>query len=209
MNRQDIDLSIVVPAQSGKAIRVSKGDLVRLVDPKGQQVADLWAFVTSPKLEWLSTAHTRDINERLFPRIGESFYSNSGLPMLTLVEDGSPGPHDMLFPACNRELYERAGLYDHPNCQDNLMLALREEGIVLSFVPDPVDFFQNSPPQLDGRLEVLPSINPSGGYVIVRAERDLLLVVTACSVDFHPTNGECCTEIEVQIVRSSRAGDEH
>ena len=37
-----------------------------------------------------------------------------------------------------------------------------------------------------------------GGYVRLRAERDLL-VVTACSVDFHPTNGGVCTEIEVEI----------
>lgn len=205
VKREPGDLSIIVPAQSGRSVRVSGGDIIRIVDPKGQQVADLWAFVTSPRLDWLSTAQTRDINERLFPKVGESFYSDRGVPLLTLVEDGSPGPHDMLFPACNRELYERAGLHDHPNCRDNLLLALQDEGVALPFVPDPVDLFQNSPPQPDGRLEVLPSINPPGGYVVVRAEYDLLLVVTACSVDFHPTNGGCCTEIEIEVVRSSRS----
>jgi uncharacterized protein YcgI (DUF1989 family) len=43
------------------------------------------------------------------------------------------------------------------------------------------------------------SINPPGGYATLRAEQDLLLVVTACSVDHHPTNGGICTEIEVDI----------
>lgn len=66
-------------------------------------------------------------------------------------------------------------------------------------MPDPVDLFQNSPPQPDGRIDVLASINPPGGYVTLRAERDLLLVVTACSVDFHPTNGDACTEIEIEV----------
>ena len=37
---------IVVPPQSGRALRVAKGEQIRIVDPKGQQVADLWAFVT-------------------------------------------------------------------------------------------------------------------------------------------------------------------
>ena len=46
---------------------------------------------------------------------------------------------------------------------------------------------------------MLASINPPGGYVVLRAEQELLLVVTACSVDFHPTNGGVCTEIEVEV----------
>lgn len=191
---------IVIAPQSGQSFSVQRGDIIRIIDIQGQQVADLWAFVTDgPQLDWLSTSQTRDINEKLFPRVGEHFYSTQGVPLLTLIEDASPGPHDMLFPACNRWLYERAGLPDHPNCQDNLVAAVKQAGVSLPAVPDPVDFFQNSLPESDGRLDVLTSINPPGGYVALRAERDLLLVVTACSVDFHPTNGGICTEIAVEI----------
>jgi uncharacterized protein YcgI (DUF1989 family) len=88
----------------------------------------------------------------------------------------------------------------HPNCQDNLIAALADENIAIDFVPDPVDLFQNSLPQPNGSIDVLASINPPGAYVKLRAERDLLLVVTACSVDFHPTNGGQCTEIEVEVM---------
>ncbi len=105
----------VIPPPSERSFRVSRGDLIRIVDLKGQQVADPWAFATEPELEWLSTSQTRDITERLFPAVGDCFYGQSAEPMLTLVEDGSPGPHDMLFPACDRALYERAGLPGHPN----------------------------------------------------------------------------------------------
>lgn len=191
---------LVIPPQSGRAIRVKRGDLVRVIDPQGQQVADLWAFVEGESLDWLSTSQTRDITERMFPAIGESFYSDRGNPLLTLVADDSPGPHDMLFPACNGPLFERAGFPNHPNCRDNLLAVLTGEGIVPPAVPDPVDLFQNSPPQPDGRLDVLPSINPPGGSITFRAEVDLLLAVTACSVDFHPTNGGICTEIHVEVV---------
>lgn len=91
----------IIPPQSGRSFRISQGDLIRVIDPRGQRVADLWAFATDDKLDWLSTSHTRDIGERLFPAVGESFYSTSGAPILTLVADDSPGPHDMLYPTCN------------------------------------------------------------------------------------------------------------
>lgn len=188
---------VVIAPQSGQAIRVKRDDVIRIVDPKGQQVADLWAFATDgPKLDWLSTSQTRNATERLFPQVGESFFSSrSAEPMLTLIEDASPRPHDILYPACDRALYDHVGL----NCRDNLIAALARENITIDFVPDPVDLFQNSSPQTNGRIDVLASINPPGGYVKLRALRDLLLVVTPCSVDFHPTNGDRCTEIEVEV----------
>lgn len=195
-------IHIVIPPQSGRAIRAGRGDLITVIDPEGQQVADLWAFVEGEPLDWLSTSQTRDITERMFPAIGECFSSDRGLPLLTLIADRSPGPHDMLFPACNDAMYERYGYPNHPNCRDNLLAVLAGEGITLPCVPDPVDLFQNSPPQADGRLEVLPSINPPGGSIVLRAEVDLLLVATACAVDFHPTNGGRCTEIHVEVEKA-------
>lgn len=186
--------------QSGGSVRLLKGECVRVVDPEGQQVADLWAFAVEGKtIDWLSVSQTRDITERLFPKVGEHFYSEQAEPLLTLVEDNSPCPHDMLFPACNRGLFERAGYPNHPNCRDNLLGELRAAGIDLPVVPDPVNLFQRSEPQADGRLAVLASDNPPNGNVLLRAERDLLLVVTACSVDYHPTNGGRCTSIRLEV----------
>ena len=197
--------STLVPPQSGRALRVNKGQLIRITDVKGQQVADLWAF-TSDMKDWLSTSNTRDIGERLFPKVGEHFYGTTGNKLLTLIEDASPGPHDMLYPACNHALYVRAGFDQHPNCQDNLHAALASEGLVLPFTPDPVDLFQNSLPQPDGTIDVFASINPPGGNVTLRAECDLLVVVTACSVDHYPTNGGICTEIAVEVFAGGDAG---
>ena len=198
-------LHIDIGPQSGGSVRLSKGDTVRIIDPEGQQVADLWAFAADSKtIDWLSVSQTRDITERLFPKVGESFYSERAEALLTLVEDNSPCPHDMLFPACNRGLYERAGYPNHPNCRDNLLTELRAANIEVPVVPDPVNLFQRSEPQADGRLEVLASDNPPGGNVLLRADADIFLVVTACSVDYHPTNGDRCTGIRLEISARDR-----
>ncbi|MDG2483044.1 MAG: DUF1989 domain-containing protein [Alphaproteobacteria bacterium] len=74
----------IIPRQSGRTFPVAKGDLVRIIDVAGQQVADLWAFVTEPELDWLSTSQTREFSERLFPAIGGVFCSDRGKKLLYL-----------------------------------------------------------------------------------------------------------------------------
>lgn len=95
-------IKIDIPPQEGRGFWVAKGQTFSVIDPEGQQVADLWAMsISAGEIDWLSTSQTRDITERLFPAPGESFYSEKAKPLLTLVQDNSPCPHDMLFPACN------------------------------------------------------------------------------------------------------------
>lgn len=49
---------VVVPAQSGRAVAVSRGDLVRVVDIEGHQVGDMWAVDAADHGCWLSVSHT-------------------------------------------------------------------------------------------------------------------------------------------------------
>ena len=129
--------TLLVPPQSGRAIDVRESELVRVIDVEGQQVGDLWVIDANDHDRWLSTSHTRDRLERLFPRVGEQFTDQFGKPILEFVADGSPGKHDMLFPPCNRWLYEREGLLDHPNCLDNFVAAAASVGVFLPVVPRP------------------------------------------------------------------------
>ncbi len=105
---------MVVPAQSGRAVSVRRGDLVRVVDIDGHQVGDMWAVDATGHGRWLSVSHTRDRCERLFPALGGQFCDQRGKPVLELVGDTSPGAHDMLFPPRDRWLYQSRGLAGHP-----------------------------------------------------------------------------------------------
>jgi uncharacterized protein YcgI (DUF1989 family) len=191
--------SVQVPAREGRAVVVRTGETVEITDIEGRQVGDLWAIDAADPRKWLSTSHTRDLLEQLFPRTGEYFVDQQYEPVLEFVRDSSPGMHDMLFPACNPALYAREGLTGHPSCADNFSTSLADLGIELPVVPDPVNFFQNSQPGAQGRLEVLSAASQPGDAVVLRALREVVLVLTACSVDFWPTNGDRCTPLGLDV----------
>src|SRR4029077_16289792 len=86
--------AVIIAAQSGHAVPVARGELVRVVDVDGHQVGDMWAIDAADPALWLSTGHTRDRCERLSPAVGEQFCDQHGEPILQLVADTSPGTHD-------------------------------------------------------------------------------------------------------------------
>ena len=197
--------ALVVAAQSGQAVSVVRGELVTVVDVDGHQVGDMWAIDGTDTSRWLSTGHTRDRCERLFPAVGGQFCDQHGEPILQLVADTSPGLHDMLFPPCDRWLYESRGLPAYPNCRDNFLAALSPAGISLPVVPDPVNLFQNSGPRPDGRLLIGTAASRPGDAISFLTHRDLVFVLTACSVDYPPLNNGHCGPLRIEISLIGRA----
>ena len=190
---------VVVPPQSGAAVRVDRGELIVVTDVEGHQVGDLWAIDAGDHGRWLSCGHTRDRLERLFPTVGEDFRDQFGEPILRLAADTSPGVHDTLFPACDPEMYAAVGLHAHPNCRDNFLAAVASEGIEFPVVPDPVNLFQNSGPRDDGRLVVGPALSRAGDEISFVALRDVVIVLTSCAVDYPPLNDGRCTPLRIAV----------
>ena len=199
------DRSVVVEPMSGCAMRVRRGDRVTVVDVEGRQVGDMWAVDAADHRRWLSPAHTRDRSERLFPAVGEDFRDQRGEPILRLASDSSPGVHDMLFPACDAAMYAARGLSGHPNCRDNFLAAAASAQISLTIVPDPVNLFQDSGPQPDGRLVIRPAASGPGDAVSFLALRDVIIIVTACAVDYPPLNDGRCTSLRIDTSAGARA----
>jgi uncharacterized protein len=119
--------------------------------------------------------------------------------VLEFADDTSPGVHDMLFPPCDRWLYESRGMAGHPNCRDNLLAAAAPAGIVLPVVPDPVNLFQNPGPRSDGTLAIGVAASSPGDMVAFLARRDLVVIVSACSVDYPPLNQGHCSPLRIEI----------
>lgn len=189
-----------VAAQSGIAIFVPRLSSVQIIDPEGSQVADVFAFLVEDSSEWMSTSHTRAVCRKLFPDVGESFVTNQYRPILTFMNDDSPGQHDMLYPACEPAMYRRLGVQGHhPSCRENYLNAVRSAWSTSFPCPDPVNLFQNSPVSSDGDLVPDVATSGPGDSVTLRAELDLMLVVTACSPDVVQISGEQCTPIHLEV----------
>jgi uncharacterized protein len=134
--------------------------------------------------------HSRLHIGRVSPRVGDTLVTNRRRPVLTLVEDTSGGVHDTLLAACDRYRYELLGCTEpHDNCTDNLHAALAAEGIAVAATPSPLNLFENARPDPNGSLAIEPPVATPGSFVGLRAELDVVLVLSACPQDMVPTNG--------------------
>jgi uncharacterized protein YcgI (DUF1989 family) len=192
---------IDVPAREGRGVRVTAGQRFRVIDVEGGQVADTFAFRADDVSEYHSAEHTRAVVSRLFPRVGEHFVTNHRRPILTLVEDRSPGTHDMLCAACDPERYAGLGVEGwHASCQENLRGAMASLGVPDVEVPQPINLFMNIPVGEGGELGWEPAPTAAGDAVTLRAEMDCYVVVSACPQDIVPINGLNPTPIAIELL---------
>ena len=190
---------------SGRAVRVPRGATIMITDVEGAQIGDVFALSADDLGEYLDAAETRTVTRRLFPAVGQMFTTNRHRPILTLVEDRSPGKHDMLLPTCCPRFYADCGVVGwHPSCEENFGKALAELGLHSPIVPQPVNIFQNTPVLTDGRILVEPAESKPGDAILFRTEMDIVLVVTACSVDVggegaEDANGGQSTPLRIEV----------
>ena len=194
---------IEIPARRGKAARVSKGQTVKVINTKGQQVVDTWAFNADDLREFMSMEHSRVALGRIIPAIGDRLVTNRRRAILALVEDTSGGIHDTLFAACDRWRYELLGCTEyHDNCTDNLATALAALGVIPPETPAPLNLFMNIPVVDGNRVEVRPPVSTPGSYVALRAAMDCVITFSACPQDLLPVKGLAMqpTEAHYEII---------
>ena len=188
---------VTIPAGHGRAARVSAGQAIRVVNTYGTQVVDCWAWNLADLTEHMSMEATRVWSQRLNPLVGDSFVTNRRNPILTLVEDTSPGIHDTFMAACDRHRYERLGCTAyHRNCLDNMGEALAAIGLV---APAPIlasfNVFMNIAVAADGHSLVTgPTQGRPGDFVTLRADMDCVVALSACPQDIVPIHGEAANE---------------
>ena len=145
-------------------MRLREGQRVRAVDLAGGQVGDLFAFAAADPDEYASASHTRVGIAKLFPLPGDLVLTNRRRPILSVIEDTSPGRHDMLYAACDPARYAGLGApAAHRSCAGNLGEALHGEGLSLSTVPQPLNIFMDVRPNPDGTIVSAPGLRPRPG----------------------------------------------
>ncbi len=172
-----------IPPRSGVAFTLDKGQRLTVIDPQGEQVADLLAFNRADIDEVISSGRTLDYVSRIFLTTGDPIYSNRSNVLLRIVAD-TVGRHDFLLTPCSADTFRI--LYGdrtpHRGCFGNLAAALAPYGIGPDRIPVAFNVFMNV--AVDGRsgaLRVEPPLSRAGDHVVFEAEQDLIVGLTACS----------------------------
>ena len=190
-----------IAPQSAGAVSLRAGEHARIVNTEGAQVVDTWAFNRELLTEFMSMEHTRTALARIMPKVGDSLVTNQRRPILTVVEDTTPGIHDTMMAACDRYRYQLLGCAEyHDNCTDNLAEGLAELGLTPPETPSPLNLFMNIPVLAGGALGIEPPVCKPRDYVLLRAEMDCIVAFSACPQDIVPNvNGVDCTPTEAHF----------
>lgn len=190
----------VIAPQTGSAFTLLKDQYLKVVTPTGCQVADLVCINAHDHREKLSTARSADYADTIYLSEGHILYSNRSRLMLTIIED-TCGRHDLLIPPCSLEMFRIVGSNKdyHPSCQENLAKNLARFAIAEDDIPSAFNIFMNVEVDLFGRLHIKPSLATPRASLVLKAEMDLLIGLTACSHE--ETNDGACKPIEFQIFK--------
>ena len=190
--------------QTGIAFELKEGQILRVIDPEGEQVSDIAAFASggpgkADVSEWLSSGRTIDYNNTIYQTTGHILYSNRSNPMFTILED-RVGKHDFLLTPCSPETFEM--LYEghkgyHPSCLENLTKNLERFGVKGDNIPTTFNVFMNVEVSPSGTIGIGPPISRPGDFLDLRAESDLVVGVTACSAE--KSNNHALKPIDLEV----------
>ena len=198
----DIVEDTVIAARGSWSRRIERGGTLRIIDLEGCQAVDFLCYNADDPDDRYAAADTMKINETgIFLTSGTVLYSVGVTPLFTITAD-TCGKHDTIGGCCSNDLNAfRYGAAAGPNCRDNFLSELAKYGMGEKDMAANINFFMFVPVSADGEMDMGPSISKPGDYVDLRAEADVLAVLSNCpqinnSVnDYNPT--------PIQIVVSS------
>jgi uncharacterized protein YcgI (DUF1989 family) len=197
----DQERDFIIPARRGRAFEVTAGSTVRFTDVEGQQCADLIAFDLDDLNHRLSPFSTVSSIGRIYVSEGDTLVSERFEPMLTITAD-SVGTHDILCGSCSPGMNRarNGGLgAGKRTCHVNFVEELRRYGVAPEDIPYSLNIFMNYPIGPDGRMDYATCKSQAGDTIDLRAERDLLVVVSNCPQELTPLNGFNPTSSRIQI----------
>ena len=170
--------------QTGTGFEIRRDQLLKIIDPAGEQVSDLISFASADRAEWLSSGRTIDYANTIYLTTGHVLYSNRSRPMWNIVAD-TVGRHDFLLTPCSPEtfqiIYKTKG--HHPSCFENLARALSPYDIPPDSIPTTLNVFMNVEVSPSGELRILAPRSRAGDHILLEAQMDMVVGVTACSAE--------------------------
>ena len=189
----------VVPACEPWSAIIKQGDRLRIIDLEGQQAVDFLCYSAADSADRYNAANTLKLNKNIYLGAGSVLWSVRARKMMTIVED-SCGFHDTLAGCCSIEIDEvRFNVTNTRSCQSNFEAELSKHGLGEMDIVANINFFMYVPVSADGNVAIADGKSKAGDYVDLRAEMDVLAVLSNCPERDNPAAGFKPTPIRVIV----------
>ena len=191
----------IVPARAPWMHTIKAGQTLRIIDMEGNQAVDFLVYAAADDAERYSAQDTIAAQKNIYLREGSVLLSNEGRPMMTIAAT-SVAYHDTIGGACSCE--SNTLRYGHHTkaqhaCVDNFLDAnVRSGRNKRDMVPN-INFFMNVPVEADGTLGIVDGISAPGLSVDLKAQMDVVVVVSNCPQINNPCNGFNPTPVRMVV----------
>ncbi len=181
---------------------IKAGDTLVITDLEGQQAVDFLCYDAHNPADRYSATNTVKVQGNVYVGLNSVLYSDSGTALMTVVED-TIGRHDTVYGCCsNPNNLLRYGVETSESCYSNFAGALAEHGLGEDAIVANVNWFMSVPILADGSAGVAQSELKPNSHVSLRAERDVLAVLSNCPQMHNPCNGFNPSPIKVTVLRA-------
>jgi hypothetical protein len=195
--------NFVVEAGDWFVHEIKRGQTVRIVDLKGNQAVDTLFYNAHDYTDRYSAQDTIREQGNLYLTTGTQLMSTEGHVLLTITAD-TCGRHDTLGGACAQEsnmvryAIEKRQMHA---CRQSFVTAIQywKHGLEKRDITSNINFFMNVPVTPEGGLTFEDGVSEAGKYVELRAEMDVLMVVSNCPQLNNPCNAYNPTPVQILI----------
>lgn len=193
----------VAPLASWSAV-VRAGEVLTIVDAGGNQSADCLIYDAHDTDERYSVPDTLAAQRNAYVRTGTVLMSNEGRALMTVVAN-EIDRQDTIGGACSKESntlrYGHHTQFQH-SCRENFLSEAARYGLGARDLVSNLNWFMNVPVEADGALGIVDGISAPGKRVAIRAERDVLVIVSNCPQMNNPCNDFSCTPLRMIVVQA-------
>ncbi len=195
--------SFVVEAGDSFVYEIRSGQVVRIVDLEGNQAVDTLFYNAHDYSDRYSAQDTIREQGNLYLTTGTKLISTEGHVLLTITAD-TCGRHDTLGGACAQESnMVRYAIEKRPMhaCRQSFLKGIQywKHGLEKRDITSNINFFMNVPVTPEGGLTFEDGVSEAGKYVELRAEMDVLMLVSNCPQLNNPCNAYNPTPVQILI----------
>ena len=195
--------SFIVDAGDPFVLEIGEGQTVRIVDLEGNQAVDTLFYNAHDFSDRYSAQDTIREQGNLYLTAGTKLMSTEGNVLLTITAD-TCGRHDTLGGACAAEsnmvryAIEKRSMHA---CRQSFLKGLQhwKNGMDKRDITSNINFFMNVPVTPEGRLTFEDGVSEAGKYVELRAEMDVLMLISNCPQLNNPCNAYNPTPVQILV----------